>query len=82
MVPSSHCTEEFYSDAKPIHEDVDGMVWQEAKEATEGGLSVDTGGGNAFGGGDDEEVDDCEGAFFLLYATVVPSAPLTVYMHV
>ena len=52
--------EEFYSDAKPIHEDIEGMVWQEAKEATEGGVTVDTGGGNAFGGGDDEELDDAE----------------------
>lgn len=28
---------EFYSDAKALHEDVDGMVWTEAFNSTEGG---------------------------------------------
>jgi hypothetical protein len=70
---------EFYSDAKLIHEDVEGLVWVESNNATEGGalrvpragcsrccvltvraspaagVSVDTGGGNAFGGAEEDE---------------------------
>eukprot|EP00353_Schmidingerella_taraikaensis_P004273 CAMPEP_0185581740 /NCGR_PEP_ID=MMETSP0434-20130131/18865_1 /TAXON_ID=626734 ORGANISM="Favella taraikaensis, Strain Fe Narragansett Bay" /NCGR_SAMPLE_ID=MMETSP0434 /ASSEMBLY_ACC=CAM_ASM_000379 /LENGTH=187 /DNA_ID=CAMNT_0028200353 /DNA_START=35 /DNA_END=598 /DNA_ORIENTATION=+ len=52
--------QEFISDAKKINEDVPGMLWVETANATEGGVSVDTGGGNAFGGGADEDVDDAE----------------------
>ena len=44
---------EFYSDAKLIHEDHknedgtdSGMVWVESNLATEGGVAIDTGGGN------------------------------------
>eukprot|EP00353_Schmidingerella_taraikaensis_P003807 CAMPEP_0185569436 /NCGR_PEP_ID=MMETSP0434-20130131/2057_1 /TAXON_ID=626734 ORGANISM="Favella taraikaensis, Strain Fe Narragansett Bay" /NCGR_SAMPLE_ID=MMETSP0434 /ASSEMBLY_ACC=CAM_ASM_000379 /LENGTH=188 /DNA_ID=CAMNT_0028184217 /DNA_START=26 /DNA_END=592 /DNA_ORIENTATION=+ len=53
--------QEFYSDAKPITLDEEsGMMWVPSNEATEGGTKVDTGGGNAFGGGDEDDVDDAE----------------------
>lgn len=53
--------QEFYSDAKPITVDEEsGMISVPSATATEGGVSVDTGGGNAFGGGAEDEVDDME----------------------
>ena len=64
--------EEFFSDAKDLEtvkwtdpetkEEVDtGLVRQKAKMSTEGGKSIDVGGGNAFGGATaDEGADDAE----------------------
>ena len=64
--------EEFYSDAKTLEnvmwvdpdtkEEVDtGLVRCKAKTSTEGGGSIDVGGGNAFGGATaDEGADDAE----------------------
>ena len=46
---------EFYSDAKVIHDDGNGMLWIESVLATEGGGAIDVGGGNEFGGADEDE---------------------------
>jgi len=46
---------EFYSDAKVIHDDGNGMLWIESVLATEGGGAIDVGGGNEFGGAEEDE---------------------------
>ena len=55
--------EEFFSDAKAVEpvEGVDGLVCTVSIRKSEAGVAVDTGTGDAFGGGgEDEGVDECD----------------------